>query len=79
MKTERLVSVYDEPDPVEYRIVGPFDWSCNVHIEPGTLLLVGPLRPLESKESDQRGDSPGSDTQGPDSLCQSRPFRVLRS
>ena len=47
METTRFVSVFDERDPVEYRIVGPFDWSCTCYIDAGTLRMVGPLRPLE--------------------------------
>ncbi len=50
-ETTRFVSVFDERDPVEYRIVGPFDWSCTCYIDAGTLRMVGPLRPLERPQS----------------------------
>ena len=72
MKTTRFVSVFDERDPVEYRIVGPFDWSCTCYIDAGTLRMVGPLRPLEKTQSDQHDDNSGSDTQGPDNPYQTR-------
>ena len=75
MKTNRFVNVYDEPDPVEYRIVGPFDWSCTCYIDAGTLHMVGPLRPLEQTQSAQRDDISGSGTQGPDNLCRTRSFQ----
>ena len=70
MKTARFVSVFDEPDPVEYRIVEPSDWSCTCCIDAGTLRMVGPLRPLEQPLSDQRDDNSGSDTQEQDNPCQ---------
>ena len=63
MKTTRFVSVFDETDPVEYRIVGPFDWSCTCCIDAGTLRMDSPLRPLEQTLSDQRDGNSGSDTQ----------------
>ena len=72
MKTNRFVSVYDERDPVEYRIAGPFDWSCTCYIDAGTLHMVGPLRPLEQPLSDQRDDNLGSGTQEPDSPCRNQ-------
>ncbi len=68
--TTRFVSVFDERDPVEYRIVGPFDWSCTCCIDAGTLRMVGPLHPMEPPQSDQHDRS--SDTQEPDSLCRTQ-------
>ena len=70
--TTRFVSVYDERDPVEYRIVGPFDWSCTCYIDAGTLRMVGPLRPLEKSLSDQRDDNSGSGTQELDCPCRTQ-------
>ena len=67
--TTRFVSVYDERVPVEYRIVGLFDWSCTCCIDAGTLRMGGPLRPLEQPLSDQRDDNSDSDTQEQDSPC----------
>ncbi len=70
--TTRFVSVFDEPDPVEYRIAGPFDWSCTCYIDAGTLRMVGPLRPLEPHECGQHDDNLGSGIRGQDSPYQPR-------
>ena len=76
--TTRFVSVYDERDPVEYRIVGPFDWSCTCYIDAGTLRMVGPLRPLEQPLSAPRDDNSGSGTQGQDNPYYLGLFRRIR-